>query len=266
MLEEYAIVCQQIKELGYAILPNVLTPGEVLHYRHLVRDHFITHGVIGKNCDKMERDALHRAPFMRDLITHPRIVEVARALIGPKFVYAHHSDLQFNKITNWHKDNRGANDYIADATGETYNIYKFAFYLEDHTHDDHALAVIPKSHLSPNRSIASPVRLHPALGDMVVFDQRLTHNGYTPPLWLKACLMAIRNQTWRAKLWWAIRRAERLEDRIFVQISYARTGGFLDEHVASMRNLLLQREGVSYTVSDEIQRYTAARGVCVPPI
>ena len=266
MSEEYVSVCQQIKEIGYAVLPNILTAEEALQYRRLVCDHFVNHGVIGKNCDKMERDALHRAPFMKDLVTHPKIVEVAQALIGSEFVYAHHSDLQYNKITNWHKDNRGANDYAVDADGEAYSIYKFAFYLEDHTHDNYALAVVPKSHLSPNLSVVDPVRLHPALGDMVVFDQRLTHNGYTPPLWLKACLKAVRNETWRAKLWWAIRRAEGLDDRIFVQVTFARQGVFLDEHVASMRNLLLQREGVSYTVSNDIQRYTAARGVCVPPI
>jgi hypothetical protein len=266
MSEEYLAVCKQIKEIGYAVLPKILTQEEALRYRTLVIEHLVDHGVIGKYCDKMERDALHRAPFMKDLITHPKIVAVARALLGPQFVYAHHSDLQFNKITNWHKDNRGTDDYVANAAGETYSIYKFAFYLQDHTGDDNALAVIPKSHLEPTLSIVDPVRLHPALGDMVVFDQRLTHNGCTPPLLLRAFLIAIRNQAWRAKLWWAMRRTEGLEDRIFVQVTFARPGIFLDQHIASIHDLLLTSEGVRYTVSDEIRSYVEARGVCVPSI
>lgn len=266
MFQDAIDACDQIRDIGYAVLPGILTQEEALWYRHSVLEHFENHSTLSKNCGKMERDPLRRAPFMKDILTHPRIIDVARTLIGPQFAYAHHADLQLNKISKWHKDNRGTNDYGTDENDKIYKIYKFLFYLQDHTEDDYALAVIPKSHRSRMMSILDPVRLHPALGDMIVFDQRLAHNGYTPPFLLRMFIRSIRSLDWRSRFWCALYRVMGFEDRVFIQVSFAEPGTFLDQHMASLQNLLLEFEGVRYTVSDDIRSYAEARGVYIPAI
>jgi len=49
--------------------------------------------------------------------------------------------------------------------------------LEDHSCDDNALQVVPGSHLEERVSTSSTLRLKPAFGDCIIFDQRITHRG-----------------------------------------------------------------------------------------
>ncbi len=67
--------------------------------------------------------------------------------------------------------------WSAGPAGETYRILKVGIYLEDHTDDPNALQVVPGSHLRADMGIAGALRLRPALGDCIIFDQRITHRG-----------------------------------------------------------------------------------------
>ena len=50
-------------------------------------------------------------------------------------------------------------------------------YLEDHSNDDNALKVVPKSHLEREIIRDKFIQLKPKLGDIIIFDQRITHKG-----------------------------------------------------------------------------------------
>lgn len=50
-------------------------------------------------------------------------------------------------------------------------------YLEDHSNDNNALKVVSKSHMEREIITDKFIQLKPKLGDIVIFDQRITHTG-----------------------------------------------------------------------------------------
>jgi hypothetical protein len=92
-----------------------------------------------------------------------------------------------NRWVPWHKDWLNG-DYaryqklplFQDVTGDGgHFIVKVAIYLQDHAHNDDALTVIPGSHVVPKIAVrkSETQPLHPAVGSLVVFEQRITHRG-----------------------------------------------------------------------------------------
>ena len=64
-------------------------------------------------------------------------------------------------------------DYICDK----HEILKVLIYLEDHSRDNDVLKLVPKSHLKQDINPDGYIQLKPKLGDVVIFDQRITHRG-----------------------------------------------------------------------------------------
>ena len=54
-------------------------------------------------------------------------------------------------------------------------------YLEDHSNDDNAIKVVAKSHMEREIITDKFIQLKPKLGDVVIFDQRITHRGAEKP-------------------------------------------------------------------------------------
>ena len=50
-------------------------------------------------------------------------------------------------------------------------------YLQDHSKNNHALKLVPKSHLDKKIESKNFIQLKPKLGDIIIFDQRITHRG-----------------------------------------------------------------------------------------
>lgn len=111
---------------------------------------------------------------------------------GPRqYRFLSHNDIGVNVKSTWHKDRlsgiyRGYERHspwdVVD--GEIMRVVKVGLYLEDHSQprDHSALRVVRSSHTVPlipkdKRNISF---LHPAKGDIIVFDQRITHGGQGP--------------------------------------------------------------------------------------
>ena len=54
-----------------------------------------------------------------------------------------------------------------------------SIYLDDHTNDNDGLTLVPGSHLRRKIATNDARTLHTGLGDVVIFDQRITHRGAT---------------------------------------------------------------------------------------
>lgn len=119
----------------------------------------------------------------------PRVQTLLRATFnGTAFRFASHNDVGCDFVGVWHKDVlRGkvakfqeCDVWSSDTDGESHDIYKLMFYLQDHEQDEQALKVIPGSHvLRTTPWDDGYVALHPRMGDAVIFDQRLSHAGNT---------------------------------------------------------------------------------------
>lgn len=190
----HGLVQQNLKDIGYAHAVNLLNRSEVLQLRSLAQDF----------CYGDERKALpltwggYSVPnFLgvphfagaRWLVDDPRLHELLGAAFdGKPFRFASHNDIGCDFVGVWHKDVlRGPQKkyqerdiWASDSQGEKHEIYKVMVYLQDHDQDDRALKVVPGSHVSRNISLDEGyIALHPRMGDVVIFDQRLSHAGNT---------------------------------------------------------------------------------------
>lgn len=133
-------------------------------------------------------DILELAPVVALKASSP-VKEAMDAYFGSTDAYRFcgHSDIGMNRVVSgWHKDilngnyvsyQRGLDPWKPGPDGELYQILKLGIYLEDHSSDSGALQVVPGSHVRRDLETGGAIRLHPALGDAILFDQRITHRG-----------------------------------------------------------------------------------------
>ena len=127
--------------------------------------------------------ALHHLP------TWPPLIDALQRIFrGKPFRFCAHNDIGINRIVGWHKDR--LNDayrpyqklplWSAGNHGDGgHKIVKVGIYLQDHTHDDSALLIVPRSYTDPRLDGTGARRLHPRKGSVVIFEQRSTHRGLT---------------------------------------------------------------------------------------
>ena len=103
---------------------------------------------------------------------------------GDDYRFCSHNDIGINRTVGWHKDKLNGEyaiyetcDIWNEVDGEKHEIVKVLLYLEDHSNDNHGLKVIPGSHLERKINIKNVHQLNPAIGDIIIFDQRITHRG-----------------------------------------------------------------------------------------
>jgi hypothetical protein len=113
---------------------------------------------------------------------------LGRLFRGAAFRFCSHNDIGVSRSVGWHKD-RLNNEYRRYETmdvwsphqGEVHEIVKVLVYLQDHRNNGDGLKVVPGSHIVRDMDTKRWVQLRPALGDVVVFDQRATHRGMERP-------------------------------------------------------------------------------------
>jgi len=137
----------------------------------------------------------HMADVFELIHTSPKIHLALEWIFGSKqgtakheYRYIQHNDIGLNIHTSeWHKDRlngpvRGyeIHDPWSVVDGQRYQIVKVGMYMEDHEDpwDHTALRVMPGSHNATEIPRSKTVKfLHPAAGDICIWDQRISHRG-----------------------------------------------------------------------------------------
>ncbi|CAE8717069.1 unnamed protein product [Polarella glacialis] len=198
-------VGQMLRIMGYVVLPNLLTEETVVQ----MRAGFQTWRA--KHPDALLEEVLART--VPDILSYPEIQEAFKPLLsspsldaalsayfeGQPYRILRHSDVGVNRMVgHWHKDyavlghrrrtmkhqrnlgTRSTDVWGPPADGSPYKILRLAIYLQDHR-NGRALSVIQASHLRNDSEMGSGeighVALNPSLGDLIVWDMRLTHRG-----------------------------------------------------------------------------------------
>jgi hypothetical protein len=181
--------CRQIQEKGYTILPGVFTKETIQKAREEVLSYakntntFLTNSG-GKTLPSfLEIPELSTAASLKNT---DKIQNFLSLLFEPEsFRFCGHSDIGINRIVGWHKDilngkfahYQTLDPWANGPLGERYKIVKVAIYLQDHSDDSLALQVVPRSHTRRDLQSTGAVTLHPSIGDVLIFDQRITHRG-----------------------------------------------------------------------------------------
>ena len=181
---DYNIDVEKFDDLGYALIPNVLTDDEVRGLRNN------THKLLKKtflefNDGKVLPGWAGRHKEMgkfRRFHADPRILTIVSKLVGNNWIFAEHADLHQDKVTGWHRDilktstEKASAFQTLDIWCPEYRIIKVSFLLQDHRNNDQGIAVEPGTHKSEDLT-ADPIWLHSSPKDAIVFDQRIRHRG-----------------------------------------------------------------------------------------
>lgn len=117
----------------------------------------------------------------------PQVHQILSELFqGVPYRFCGHSDVAVNRVVSgWHKDILNGpyvrfqklDPWSPAPNGDLYTILKVAVYLEDHSNNMDGLQVVPGSHLKRGLETGGAIRLKPVVGDVIFFDQRITHRG-----------------------------------------------------------------------------------------
>jgi len=162
--------------LGFVIIPNVFTKQYIDECRLEILNYSKTNNT--SIVDFVGRNILPKTSNMKN---NSKIHLVLKQIFeGNDYRFCKHNDIGFNRIVNWHKDklNGPYNKYEKlNIFNKEQNICKVAIYLQDHSNNTNCLRIIPSSQYVKNIDINNCKVLQPKLGDVIIFDQRITHRG-----------------------------------------------------------------------------------------
>lgn len=172
---------------GYIILKNIFNKNTIKKCQEEIIKYTQLNKTI-KNCEGITiPDFMSRKGFENTILLkeNVKIHEALKIIFnGNNYRFCGHNDIGINRVVGWHKDKLN-NIYSKFETiniwntheGQKHEIVKVLIYLEDHSNDNSGLKVIPGSHLNSNIKIENVKQLKPELGDVIIFDQRITHRG-----------------------------------------------------------------------------------------
>jgi hypothetical protein len=175
---------QEFLNKGYVLIPNVFTNDEIELMRDLSIRYFKEGGGFTNaggfaKPDYIKEDVLHP---IYELIESKNLESIIQELIGEVVEFTGHNDLHMNRSVGWHKDrlNGEARKFEIHSPwdtidGESMKIYKVNLYLQDHHSNNDALIVKEGNHKSESMIDGSDVTIHPNIGDIIIFDQRINH-------------------------------------------------------------------------------------------
>ena len=171
---------------GFVIYKDVLDKNFLKKFRKNVTDDlrkFGKHQGFNKTALKQPNAAV-LMPCLKDILSHPQIINKLKNFISDKIVFTFHAEAHLGMLSDWHKDDGTLGGKSKGYFGEwTYGnsevqVYRVALYLQDHLKNSAGLSVVPGSHKrSPNENSGEPITLNTNLGDIIIFDPRLTHSG-----------------------------------------------------------------------------------------
>ena len=169
----------EVKQQGYTVVRNALTPSEVQLLRSYIKEYFSRNRGIFFLGGKARVDAFNQPELqsLLFLLEKNTILDPIKAIIGEGVCYCNHSDVFMNVASSWHTDDLGVAGDSAASEEDAYGIYKVAIYLQDHLHGQGALRVRKRTHLGGPTTDEDIENIRIRAGDAIIFDLRLQHAG-----------------------------------------------------------------------------------------
>lgn len=148
---------EQIKnfhEQGFAVVPGVISPAQVVSLRETLARVFSQPSVPGDTLS-IKNDVFARHPELWWMLVDPRILSSLRSLLGDDFVYFPESAAHDHSFGGWHKDTT-----TGEQAGKDFHLQpdflmvQTGFYLQDNGPYGGGLDVIPGSHLQPDTYVS----------------------------------------------------------------------------------------------------------------
>jgi len=176
----------QLQKNGYFLLENVFTEEEINGYKNDVLNFKKNNKTISSTKgitipDFIKHEQLKNVSEIRNNV---KINDVLKQIFDNDYRFCSHNDIGINRVVGWHKDKLNNSyakyqtiDIWSESNGEKHEIVKVLIYLQDHSNNNDGLKIIPGSHLVKSIKTKNIYQLKPKIGDVVIFDQRITHRG-----------------------------------------------------------------------------------------
>jgi len=164
---------------GFVLIKNVIPIKDLLQSKKIIQQ-FLNKKGIYISLGKSQPNAAGVIEDLSFIFGHKNIIEIFKMIFfGDKFVYTQHADVHKNLISGWHKDS-------GESQGEYFNgdcfgdkdceVYKVGIYLQNTNQTIDGLTVKIKSHLT-NKNLGIIKKIDTNLGDIIIFDVRVSHMG-----------------------------------------------------------------------------------------
>lgn len=185
VLDSAPAMRQALDEDGIFVVRDVLSPDEVAKLRDILRSHLTKRG-LRHSLGKTQPNAAEEVPDLAFICAHPRILDVMTQVLGESNVaFTGHCDIHMNMLSGWHKDSGETvpGGYFTGPymTSPECRVYKVAIYLQDTGPRDGFTARLG-SHRQTDLGVGEALTARSRIGDIVVFDVRITHTGQLPDL------------------------------------------------------------------------------------
>jgi len=178
---------ERIQKEGYIIIKNIFTREELAKCNKEIINYIKTKKTL-KNSggitipDFIKRKELKQtAELKNNKKIHDTLQDIFR---GDDYRFCSYNDIGINRVVGWHKDklNGEVSKYEtvniwSENKGEKHEIVKVLIYLESHDNNNDGLKLVPRSHLTAKITSQGFIQLNPQVGDVIIFDQRITHRG-----------------------------------------------------------------------------------------
>lgn len=177
---------EEILKNGYFILKNVFNKNDINTFRNEVNQYINNNKTIKNAGGITIPDFIKYPEFekLKKIINNEYINNILKELFDNNYRFCAHNDIGINRIVGWHKDKLNGEyskfetiDIWSEYENEKHEIIKVLIYLQDHSNNDDGLKIVPQSHLDRNINTNNFIQLNPKLGDVIIFDQRITHRG-----------------------------------------------------------------------------------------
>lgn len=186
--DQFDLIPQYLANDGYVVLKQIFSTQELLELYDLYNS-----DIFLKFSQSMSSYALpNAAHIFRELdsiVCHPKLHHaLSYAFNHNPYAFTSHSDLHLNTVAGWHKDD-GKGSYFPNNvdyfSSNLCKVYKIGIYLQDASTLG-GLTVKKGSHNSGYSffglnydSNHEEIYLPSILGDIVLFDVRITHKGHS---------------------------------------------------------------------------------------
>lgn len=230
---------ERLERDGFVVARGLLQPNELDRLRVSLRKHFQRRW-LECDCGKVQQHGAVAAADIGWLFAHPGILAAVREALGREdIVFTGNCDLHRNKLGNWHKDmGRVHGGAIAGDVHdkEECRVVKVGVYLQDQQGEAGCFRASPGTHREES-SVPGEVRSVPTqLGDVVIFDVRLTHAGMLPDpverlIWRGARFASPPGREramgrWMKEAWW---RMMRKPERMAAFFTFGAPNAYTDE-------------------------------------
>lgn len=177
---------KELFEKGYIVIKNAISSDILNKCKSEILD-YISNNKCITNCEGITIPNFIKKQELQtvsELRNNSAILSILDNIFDKNYRFCSHNDIGINRIVGWHKDKLNGIyekyetiNIWENFENETHEIVKVLIYLQDHTNNDDGLTIVPYSHKINDYSTDNSILLHTQLGDIIIFDQRITHRG-----------------------------------------------------------------------------------------